>query len=85
MISHKIWECLICGFVYDESLGMPEDNIAPGTPWEDIPDDWLCPDCGVGKQDFEMSEVKTAPSATTTAAAASAADTAVATEKCRRD
>ena len=40
MISHKIWECLICGFVYDESLGMPEDNIAPGTPWEDIPDDW---------------------------------------------
>lgn len=57
MTSHKIWECLICGFVYDESLGIPEDNIAPGTSWEDIPDDWLCPDCGVGKQDFEMTEV----------------------------
>ena len=78
MTSHKIWECLICGFIYDESLGMPEDNIAPGTRWEDIPEDWLCPDCGVGKQDFEMSEVVTAPSSTTTAAAGSANDTAVA-------
>ena len=58
MTSYQIWECLICGFIYDESLGMPEDNIAPGTRWEDIPDDWLCPDCGVGKQDFEMIEVK---------------------------
>ncbi len=67
MISHKIWECLICGFVYDESLGMPEDNIAPGTPWEDIPEDWLCPDCGVGKQDFEMVEVKKVSVASTVA------------------
>ena len=58
MTSYQIWECLICGFIYDESLGMPEDNIAPGTRWADIPDDWLCPDCGVGKQDFEMAEVE---------------------------
>ncbi len=77
MTSYQIWECLICGFIYDESLGMPEDNIAPGTRWEDIPDDWLCPDCGVGKQDFEMTEVKTASAAT---AAGSPATTAIAAE-----
>lgn len=81
MTSHKIWECLICGFIYDESLGMPEDNIAPGTSWEDIPDDWLCPDCGVGKQDFEMSEVKTAPSAATIATGNSTVVAAMAAEK----
>ena len=78
MTSYQIWECLICGFIYDESLGMPEDNIAPGTRWADIPDDWLCPDCGVGKQDFEMAEVKSAPAAT--AAAGSPATTVVAAE-----
>jgi rubredoxin len=40
--------------VYDESKGWPDDGIAPGTPWEDVPEDFLCPDCGVGKQDFEL-------------------------------
>lgn len=50
----KRWICIICGFVYDEELGLPQEGIAPGTRWEDIPDDWLCPDCGVGKSDFEM-------------------------------
>ena len=43
--------------LYDESKGWPDDNIAPGTRWEDVPDDWMCPDCGVGKEDFEMIEV----------------------------
>jgi rubredoxin len=38
--------------IYDETLGMPQDGIAPGTPFEDIPDDWACPDCGVTKSDF---------------------------------
>jgi rubredoxin-NAD+ reductase len=56
--DYSVWECLVCGWQYDESLGLPEDNIAPGTRWEDIPEDWLCPDCGVGKQDFEMVEMK---------------------------
>ncbi|MGI9345207.1 MAG: rubredoxin [Gammaproteobacteria bacterium] len=51
------WECIICGFIYDEALGYPEDNLAPGTRWEDVPEDWYCPDCGVGKEDFEMVEV----------------------------
>ena len=48
------WQCIVCGFIYDEAEGWPEDGIAPGTRWEDVPDDWECPDCGVGKDDFEM-------------------------------
>ncbi len=50
----KIWECIVCGFIYDEAKGIPEDGIAPGTRFEDIPDSWSCPDCGVAKADFEM-------------------------------
>jgi rubredoxin-NAD+ reductase len=42
--------------VYDEKEGWPDDGIAPGTKWEDVPEDWLCPDCGVGKEDFELLE-----------------------------
>jgi len=53
----KKWECIVCGLIYDEKLGWPDDGIAPGTRWEDVPEDWLCPDCGVGKEDFEMVEV----------------------------
>ncbi|MFK8018879.1 MAG: FAD-dependent oxidoreductase [Pseudomonadales bacterium] len=53
----KKWECIVCGWVYDEAKGWPEDGIEPGTRWEDVPEDWLCPDCGVGKEDFEMIEV----------------------------
>jgi rubredoxin len=53
----KIWECVICGFRYDETQGLPEAGIAAGTRWEDVPDDWLCPDCGTGKQDFDMQVV----------------------------
>ena len=50
------WECIVCGLIYDEALGWPDDGIAPGTKWEDVPEDWLCPDCGVGKEDFELIE-----------------------------
>lgn len=53
----KKWECVVCGFIYDEAQGMPDDGVAAGTPWDQIPDDWECPDCGVGKSDFEMVEV----------------------------
>ena len=42
---------------YDEALGWPEDGIEPGTRWDDVPDDWLCPECGVGKEDFDMIEI----------------------------
>ncbi len=51
------WECQMCGFAYDEAEGLPDHGIAPGTRWEDIPQDWTCPDCGVGKSDFEMLEL----------------------------
>ncbi len=53
----KVWICIVCGFVYDEEKGLPEEGIAPGTRWEDVPEDWKCPDCGVGKQDFEMQAI----------------------------
>ena len=48
------WECVVCDFVYDEAMGLPAEGIAPGTPWEDVPDDWMCPDCGVTKASFVM-------------------------------
>lgn len=51
------WQCLVCGFIYDEAQGLPDEGIAPGTAWEDIPDEWQCPECGVSKSDFEMVEV----------------------------
>ena len=53
----KKWQCVVCGFIYDEAVGMPDDGIAAGTRWVDIPDDWECPECGVSKADFEMLEV----------------------------
>ena len=53
----KKWLCVVCGLIYDEAEGWPDENIAPGTAWKDVPDDWLCPDCGVGKEDFEMVEI----------------------------
>jgi rubredoxin len=51
------WMCVVCGFIYDEALGLPDEGIEPGTRWEDIPDTWTCPDCGVTKDDFEMVEM----------------------------
>ncbi|MDR0451786.1 MAG: rubredoxin [Treponema sp.] len=44
--------CNICGYVYDPALGDPDKGIAPGTPFESIPDDWVCPVCGVSKGEF---------------------------------
>ena len=46
--------CSVCGFEYDEAIGIPEAGIAPGTKWEDLPEDWVCPVCGAEKSDFEM-------------------------------
>ena len=45
--------CSICGFVYDEAKGIPEAGIAPGTTWEELPEDWVCPLCGATKAEFE--------------------------------
>ena len=53
----KVWQCIVCGYIYDESKGDSEHGIAPGTPWDAIPERWECPDCGVSKMDFDMIEV----------------------------
>ena len=45
--------CTVCNYVYDPEVGDPDADIAPGTPFEDIPDDWVCPTCGATKSDFE--------------------------------
>ena len=50
------WECTVCGYIYDPKLGDPDGGIAPGTPFEKIPDDWVCPECGVSKDMFEKVE-----------------------------
>ncbi|MBK1492752.1 rubredoxin [Pseudomonas aeruginosa] len=56
-ITLKSWLCVICGFVYHECDGLPDEGIAPGTRWADVPEDWVCPECGAGKGDFEMVEI----------------------------
>lgn len=55
--TYRDWMCVVCGFIYREVDGLPEEGIAPGTRWEDIPEYWTCPDCGVSKADFEMVEI----------------------------
>jgi rubredoxin len=52
----KQWVCVICGWIYDEAAGVPEEGIAPGTRWADVPEDWRCPLCDVGKEDFALVE-----------------------------
>jgi rubredoxin len=53
--GYKTWICMPCAYIYDEAVGIPEEGIAPGTRWADVPEDWTCPDCGVDKNDFEMA------------------------------
>ena len=48
--------CDVCGWVYDPELGVPEEGIDPGIPFEDLPDDFVCPECGVGKDEFSPEE-----------------------------
>ena len=54
----KKYMCLLCGYVYIEEEGWPEDGILPGTRWEDVPLTWRCPECGAMKEDFEMIEIE---------------------------
>ena len=49
--------CLLCGWMYDEAQGSPEHGIPPGTPWDQVPADWNCPECGAGKEVFEMVQI----------------------------
>jgi rubredoxin-NAD+ reductase len=50
------YECMVCGWIFDEDMGDPDGGIDPGTKWEDVPDDWVCPMCGAAKADFEAIE-----------------------------
>jgi rubredoxin len=52
-IKMQKYECIACGYIYDPELGDPDNDVAPGTAWENVPEDWLCPLCGVGKDQFE--------------------------------
>ena len=53
----RTWMCLTCGWIYDEAAGSPEEGIPAGTRWEDVPMNWVCPECGARKDDFEMVEI----------------------------
>jgi len=46
------WECTVCGYIYDPAKGDPDNGVAPGTRFEDIPNSWVCPECGVTKDNF---------------------------------
>jgi len=51
------WQCTVCDYIYDPELGEPDDGIEPGTPFADLPDDWVCPECGAAKDQFvELDE-----------------------------
>ena len=51
------YRCPVCDYVYDEAKGAEREGFPAGTPWDEVPDDWCCPDCGAAKSDFEMVEV----------------------------
>lgn len=52
----KKYICKICGYIYDPEVGDPDQGVAPGTAFEDLPDTWVCPECGMGKDEFEAVE-----------------------------
>ncbi len=59
IVKEKImssYVCNVCGYIYNPEDGDPDSGVAPGTAFEDIPDDWVCPVCGVGKSDFSLYE-----------------------------
>lgn len=56
--SYRKWICITCGHIYDEALGDEREGFAPGTPFNEIPDDWCCPDCGATKEDYVLYEEK---------------------------
>jgi len=50
------WECLACGYIYDPAVGDPDNGVPAGTAFEDLPDDWVCPECGAEKDMFQKLE-----------------------------
>lgn len=53
----KTYLCIVCGFIYEEAVGLPEEGVPAGTRWADLPQSWACPECGVTKAEFEMVEI----------------------------
>jgi len=49
------YRCMVCGYIYDPAVGDPTQNIKPGTPFANLPDSWVCPECGVDKSQFELA------------------------------
>jgi rubredoxin len=47
------YRCLLCGYIYNPKVGDPDNGVEPGTPFSDLPEDWTCPECGAGKDEFE--------------------------------
>lgn len=56
-MEYRKYMCIVCGYIYDEAEGDPDEGLPPGTRWDDIPVTWVCPDCGASKEDFEMMEI----------------------------
>lgn len=56
-MDYKVYMCVVCGFLYEEEFGLPEEGLPAGTRWEDVPDTWVCPDCSASKLDFDMIEI----------------------------
>jgi rubredoxin len=54
--AYRRYRCRFCSHVYDEALGDPDSGLAPGTRYEDIPDDWMCPECGAAKSDYVLED-----------------------------
>lgn len=54
MAEYRKYICTVCGHIYDEAEGDPEGGVLPGTRWEDVPEDWVCPDCGAAKEAYEL-------------------------------
>lgn len=50
------YQCLLCSYIYDPAIGDPENEIEPGTEFSDLPDDWVCPECGASKDEFEPTD-----------------------------
>ena len=53
-MEYKRYMCIVCGWIYDEAVGAPDEGIPAGTLWDAVPLNWTCPDCGSTKEDFEM-------------------------------
>jgi rubredoxin len=52
----KKYKCIMCGYIYDPAIGDPDNGVDPGTSFENLPAEWVCPDCGAGKDEFEPIE-----------------------------